>query len=203
MKLIKVDGYWIIVNNKADEGINPEVKFFDDKVDKNGFYISTEFLTEKKQLKLVRGIENNNRFVYTVFYSQNPEHNLPSITFSDEVAEELGIVNIATKGIIASEEFDDNHQCQNDFAFGFYSGYNQALSDNKDKLFTLEQMESCFFNGGGFKTLEEFNFYIQSITKKQYDCELEMYEPIKNSPSEVDRFINITYNSVKVIKLMK
>lgn len=184
LKLLNVDSYWIIVNG---EKIRDHELSFD--------------IIQRKVIKTGRGFGRLD--LRKLIASQNPEHNLPSITFSDEVAEELGIVNIATKGIIASEEFDDNHQCQNDFAFGFYSGYNQALSDNKDKLFTLEQMESCFFNGGGFKTLEEFNFCIQSITKQEYDCELEMYEPIKNSPSGIDRFINITYNSVKVIKLMK
>lgn len=209
MKLIKVDGYWIILSNEKIKKRDFVYYFHNSGLHKPSIHkvIKPNYSDYKPysiQFDTGYGVQEDCK---KIIYSQNPEHNLPSITFSDEVDKVLGIVDIKKKAMKATETLPNsdylNFTQKLLMEDHYIGGYNQALSDNEDKLFTLEQMESCFFNGGGFKTFEEFNFYIQSITKKEYDCELEIYEPIKNSPSGVDRFVKITNNSVKVIKIIK
>ena len=116
-KLIKVDDYWAVVENKSD----------------------------------------------VLLFSQNPKHNLPSITFSDEVAKELGIVDVEKlkekqydslyerlekaknfRGQVAgrhpdlrtSQEIHSNVE-------GYLEGYNQCLSNNTDKKFTLDDIKKA------------------------------------------------------------
>lgn len=109
---------------------------------------------------------------------------LPTITFSDEVAKELGIVNPM---ILAREAtIMNNYDSENDtFKHGFVVGYNQALSDNKEKLFRLEDIRKAILFGVGINTVisdfsnREFNAvenFIQSLTKQKWNCFGELKE---------------------------
>jgi hypothetical protein len=89
---------------------------------------------------------------------------------------------------------------------------------SQDKLFTLEQMRMAFENGyysrdrqeqGEDFPLLEREQYIQSLTKQEYEVELEMNSPyfdteyqeeMHRNPSEIEPLI--INNSVKVIKLL-
>lgn len=75
-KLIKIDGYWIIVSN---EEIKPNELFF------HKFTISIKLNNDITSIK--------HEEYFKLIASQNPEHNLSLITFSDEVAKELGIID--------------------------------------------------------------------------------------------------------------
>ena len=96
----------------------------------------------------------------------------------------------------------------------FLQGYNQALSDNKDQLFTLEDMEWAFLRGAilnqrthkgeNFSFSKERTKLIQSLTKQEYDCELEMDRiPADRAPNGWDMFPKIANNSIKLIKILK
>lgn len=76
-KLIKHDGYWIVVS--------------DEKIKDNDWMIRNN----ESPVKAVPHFywDFGVRY-YKILYSQNPKHNLPTITFSDEVAKELGIVDV-------------------------------------------------------------------------------------------------------------
>lgn len=135
-KLIKIDGYWIVVSN---ESFN---------------YTYTE-----------KGEE----IPFRIVASQNSAHNLPTIPFSDEVAKELGIVDTYEKfkaidGTCKKGEYEH---------WLYDSGYNQCLSDNADKRFTLEDVRKAFHQNPA-QTNRPFNEFIQYLTKEEYFCELEM-----------------------------
>lgn len=99
MKLIKIDGYWIIVN---DEEIKTGDKLFltrENMLGKIGDII-TVVNTRLGHTEIIKANGNKHWFAcevnyqredsyLKVIYSQNPEHNLPSITFSDEVELEM------------------------------------------------------------------------------------------------------------------
>ena len=132
-KLIKVDDYWAVAENKSD----------------------------------------------VLLFSQNPKHNLPSITFSDEVAKELGIADVFGENYeneLSSYLFLTDSEikaAKNDFI----AGYNQCLSNNTDKKFTLEDMRMALSEA--FKASQEgyqitADEIIQPFTKEEYFCELEM-----------------------------
>lgn len=224
--MIKIDDYWIIVDDTAQSEIKYDewcleiheeykcdlTRIPDENTNYSWFLrkLNMDYLKEKpKEFSFWRKVDGSCK---KILASQNPEHNLPSITFSDEVAKEMGIVDI--------KKLADDWACKNGIKNAgvlvahwsewreveniWKNGYNQALSDNKDKLFTEKQVKEAILKAWD-DSEDTKNIYniIQSLTKKEYGCELEVYEPIKNSPSEVDRFIKITNNSVKVIKLMK
>lgn len=179
-KLIKINSYWIIVSDETKENTllvcnhnkNPDGSVY------YNFY--NDFGMANKEC------------CKTVLFSSNPEHNLPSITFSDEVAKELGIVDVRK---IVQNKVEKIYQkyipkdMLDDYITLAELGYNQALSDNKDKLFTLEQLEIAIHNArirkpseksaysyqtefGDFKlTSEEV---IQSLTKQEFEVDLEM-----------------------------
>jgi len=174
-KLLKIDSYWIIVNNKEPEDRKFCVSYH--KSDKSpilDFYYQGD------------------PYVYpvsSIIASNHPKTNnwFPSITFSDEVAKELGIADIetfakdrATKLFPKGESNANWRRCVEDFLMGY------KFFNNKDKLFTLEQMKYCFeaaretsgmnMRNQFRKKYKTFDDYIQSLTKQEYDCSGELQE---------------------------
>ena len=162
-KLVKIDGYWIIVSDEIA-----------------GYTSTCKTYNSDGRIGMA---ENNQSKI--IIASQNPEHNLSSITFSDEVAKELGIVDTLKLGETYFENFKNENPIIPEkhiqpYKLGFIKGYNRALSDNKDKLFTLEDMEAaaCFgkilekFKDDNYKLSddEEWKGFIQSLTKQEYEC---------------------------------
>lgn len=80
--LIKTDGYWIIINNEEIKDGNWYLCWETKDNQSKDYLISNDPLHS-----YCIGADNYKKIIY----SQNPEHNLPSITFSDEVAKKLGI----------------------------------------------------------------------------------------------------------------
>lgn len=213
MKLIKIDGYWIIVEDKRIE--NPTTNdLILDEYNQIAKFVDLSFI----------GLGYGN--FKKVLFSQNPEHNLHSITFNEEVSKELGIVDVEKlKRNYTAKRYEnsDNKAWFNQRAceIDFKGGYNQCLSDNKDKLFTLEQLKQAIFlgqmsiaNPKGRDFGDNFEStcenIIQSLTKQEYEVELEMNSPyfdteyqeeMHRNPSEIEPLI--INNSVKVIKLLK
>lgn len=119
--------------------------------------------------------------------SLNPEHGLPSIKFSDEVIGEwgnrLGIVDIDKLAILNNPDIqiykDDEGLAKAVYISShknYKDGYNQALSDNKDKLFTLGQIEEAWNNGFNcgnsldkIRTVEPTNFIYWSVKPTDAD----------------------------------
>ena len=221
-KLLKIDSYWIIVNNKEPEDRKFCVSYH--KSDKSpilDFYYQGD------------------PYVYpvsSIIASNHPKTNnwFPSITFSDEVAKELGIVDIKQLGIDRTIErkwnpnSTETRRVANEIILATEYGYNQALSDNKDKQFTLEQLRQAIILAQmNITDLKGKDFgdniesvctnIVQSLTKQEYEVELEMeiiegcnctiqgYKVEGSSCSERNRCLQpkIINNSVKVIKLIK
>lgn len=205
MKLIKIDGYWIIVSN--EKGYDNCICLLNNQIYRYTEAFGKQHTGETRQ----------------VLFSQNPEHNLPSITFSDEVAKELGIVDIEKLGENSFNMFRQKNPIVPQkyilpHKLGFIKGYNQALSDNKDKLFTLEDFNNFILYLSSYHYQaqlqgEKLDFslyqsplesFIQSLTKQEYNCELEMDRiPADRAPNGWDIFPKIINNSVKVINLLK
>lgn len=109
---------------------------------------------------------------------------LPSITFSDEVAKELGIIDVEklaknnakdTGGLFSISI--QQHSYELGHEHGFIEGYNQATSSSKDKLFTLEDMKECFRGArrllpSNNESIDFQNWYkiFQSLTKQEFNC---------------------------------
>lgn len=185
MKLIKIDGYWIIVEKQIP---NIDEFYWDDLVSSwknvgilkmNGY---ADGNSTKKVISSYVGtttpIQCSNRLIA----SNNPEHNLPSITFSEEVAKELGEVDIEKLAIlhIFNKLPKDNYH--NDLIAKYVEGYNQCKEDNKEKKYTEEDLMEAFYQGrgksGGSSHMRTFKYhsfedYIQSLLKKEYLCTAE------------------------------
>lgn len=197
MKLIKIDGYWIIVEKQIP---NIDEFYWDDLVSSwknvgilkmNGY---ADGNSTKKVISSYVGtttpIQCSNRLIA----SNNPEHNLPSITFSEEVAKELGEVDVEKLAetntyskfdrVITGEIEDVKRKmfgriCNYE---GFIDGYNQCKEDNKEKKYTEENLMEAFYQGrgksGGSSHMRTFKYhsfedYIQSLLKKEYLCTAE------------------------------
>lgn len=205
-KLIKIDGYWIVVENKRP-------KDFGDY----WIYISEYpfiIIKSNNSTGWFEKLHDKNNY-WTVIFSQNPEHNLRTVQFSDEVAKELGIIDVRSK-LSASI----SHTVYGDYWVG---GYNQCLADNADKKFTLEDMMNlagycaAMDNRRPIENLkEEAEYYIQSLTKQEYFCELDKVELVfTNADSSIitlthegvrETYLSspkITNNSVTVTKIWK
>lgn len=225
MKLIKIDGYWIIVSD--EERVKGDIVLgnFPD----NPIGIITDIYGEEFTVTCFNGdkVGLAQYDSFKILYSQNPEHNLSSITFSDKVAKKLGIIDIKQKAI----NYASNRRNGGGFGYpsftanciekGYNKGYKQALSDNKDKLFTANEMyeKIALWFGRGVLAGKERRVkelipnkdkIIQSLTKQEYEVELEMEEDLENDwvgtwtslrKSKVSPAI--TNNSVKVIKIIK
>lgn len=190
-KLIKIDNYWIIVEFKKNFNINP-----------NTLYLKK--YPERITLSQYNGYGDWD----IILYSTNPEHNLPSISFSDEVAKELGIIDVEK---LAKTNTVTWHETESSSKFGescYVAGYNQALFDNKDKLFTLEQIKLfameiiAKYKIGTLIDVNQVNEIIQSLTKQEYEVELEMTNDIRQTNSLYPQ-PKLISNSVKVIKIIK
>lgn len=147
---------------------------------------------------------------------------LPTITFSDEVAKELGIVDISKKAIEYCKKRFNNQDWEEHY-YTYVDSYNQFLSDNADKRFTLEDIAVAFEAGRTFEVSKHESAnqieYIQSLTKEEYFCELEMEtvvdkkareEAIRNRKDGENAWIieyikqpKITNNSVTIKKIWK
>jgi hypothetical protein len=190
MKLIKIDGYYIVVSNES-----PAKEY-------TGYYFMYGKIFHTNKYMLQSGCKN-------LIASQNPEHNLPIITFSDEVAEKLGIVDVEEKANDATDKKGYGKEEGGEYKDGWEDGYNQCLSNNKDKQFTLEQIRVLTNSVLEFISHHEpeefdnwFNKKLQRLTKTEWDVELEMEQYTQNFHKDI--WYNrpkITNNSIKVIKL--
>lgn len=105
---------------------------------------------------------------------------LPSITFFDEVAKELGIIDVEklaknnakdTGGLFSISV--QQHSYELGHEHGFIEGYNQATSSSKDRLFTLEDIKKAMEYGRykmEYHTEKGHSNFIQSLTRQEYEC---------------------------------
>lgn len=230
-KLIKIDGYWIVVSN--EKATNPEEWFYNPYV------------------KLVQ-IFCNPAECNKLILSQNPEHNIPTITFSDEVSKELGIVDV--KKIVQNkvEKIYQKYISKDlleDYVTLAEMGYNQCLANNVNKKFTKDDMINYStwlcqwldynkhrkvidgakpYGSGELITNKQLltifklglpssqhplsNETIQSLTKEEYFCELqwkcsvcggENFHKMSCKDSRRIENVIIDNNSIKVVKIWK
>lgn len=229
MKLIKIDGYWIIVEKQIP---NIDEFYWDDLVSSwknvgilkmNGY---ADGNSTKKVISSYVGtttpIQCSNRLIA----SNNPEHNLPSITFSEEVVKELGEVDIEK---IAT----DYYQSASDSVIdGFIDGYNQCKEDNKENKYTDKNIinsKSIIDSYFKVKPIEHFGLNIGDMlehlvaslnakifNKQDYEVEIEIEhcEYCGGDGIFIDGDNNrlkcpacpipdVTNNSITIIKLLK
>ena len=180
MKLIKIDNYWIVVEDKRIE--NPKTTdIILDEYNEVGNFVDLSHLS--------LGYGNMKKLIA----SQNPDHKLPNITFSEEVAKELGEVDVEKLAetntylkfdrVITGEIEDVKRKmfgriCNYE---GFIDGYNQCKEDNKEKKYTEENLMEAFYQGrgksGGSSHMRTFKYhsfedYIQSLNKQEYKVEI-------------------------------
>lgn len=221
MKLIKLQDKFILVND-GEEGINPEVKYFDDKVDSDNIYIGTEMFTENKIYYYVKGVSSDNRIVHKII-AGIPE--LPTIDFSllsEEDCKTIGFVNVER---LAREEILYNDSKRDWWKQGFKTS--QSLND---KMFSLEDMEQCFLSAREFNSMDgvvdinvvlnftndnsdlravhvTFEDYIQSLQQTNWNVEVEMYACTEDYGMCAEKCKGtckprITNNSIKVLKII-
>lgn len=200
MKLLKIDGYWIVVSdekpNASDWYIDflvfpsliqyplqhSGVEYKEDKV--NGIY-------KNPIIQSVQGTTSTKNNCWKVIASQNSEHNLPTITFSDEVAKELDIVDVEKlKRNYTAKRYEnsDNKPWFNSNACGidFKGGYEVGLSIGNAKLKAVSEKieeellrkentkdEASFYYSNGLRNALS---WIQSLTKQEYECFGELKE---------------------------
>ena len=226
MKLIKIDNYWIVVEDKRIE--NPKTTdIILDEYNEVGNFVDLSHLS--------LGYGNMKKLIA----SQNPDHKLPNITFSEEVAKELGEVDVEKLAetntylkfdrVITGEiENVKRKMFGRMYNYkGFIDGYNQCKEDNKEKKYTEENLMEAFYQGrgksGGSSHMRTFKYhsfedYIQSLNKQEYKVEiatksvcgdnscLRMKLNGENSSccgASVKQVPKITNNSITIIKLLK
>ena len=182
MKLIKIDGYWVIISDE-------EIQYKD-----NGKLVVDEYN------KIHHLNENSFWRGRLIIASNKPEHHegwlspekAPyNITFAEEVAKELGEVDIEDNSQIhewVQEVITEEGRQWNDqdalepVYYGVVKGYNQCKEDNKEKKYTEEDLMEAFYQGrgksGGSSHMRTFKYhsfedYIQSLLKKEYLCTAE------------------------------
>lgn len=129
----------ILVSTNAIEGINPQVTYFDDKVDADGIYRGVEFGTNKPIYNIILGINENRRVVKKII-AGIPE--LPSIDFSVLSEEDCKKIR-----------WVDVEKLARDFA-GIK--HNRPLDDEERYYNSLECMKYDLFKEG-FKTAQSLN----------------------------------------------
>lgn len=205
-KLIKIGNYWIVVGN---EDIQKDDWIYDEFGLRQARWGVDKLFKQPK-----------------VLFSQNPDHKLPNITFSEEVAKELGEVDIEQKALEAIPIGDEDTYFDR---LEWIKGYNQCKEDNKEKKYTEENLkfhinEFMEFCGKNYHYDAHFGWYeignpghrpnnstlvdeyVQSL-KQEYEVEIEMkadLQPIEDSGVNFCSLIpNIINNSITIIKLLK
>ncbi len=229
-KLIRLPEYDIIVNTtKYEEGIHPEVKYFDDKVDGNNIFKSSRMGTEEIIYSYVEGINENRRSVYEIIAGIGA---LPSIDYNGF---DLELGNI--EGLASEYEKENGGAFSVGIKDAFIEGARKEKSLN-DKKFSLEELfifagdyrkyrincnESNVVNPQNAKIYYEnpFNVKGRNITKqsilepKKYDIYVQEKaiklgeERIGVTPSHEPTYIGIydyepkiTNNKMKITKLL-
>jgi hypothetical protein len=78
LQIIETPDYILVVSDKIEDGINPKVLYFDNKIDKNNIYKSSEMFTENPIYLYVSGIDDNFRTVRKIIAYQ-PKNNAPEL----------------------------------------------------------------------------------------------------------------------------
>jgi hypothetical protein len=92
LQLIETPDYILAISDKIEEGINPEVVHFDNKIDRNNIHKTTEFYTGEIMFLYVSGISDNYRIIRKIIahLPKNNSHELdlpllPQIIVEDNV----------------------------------------------------------------------------------------------------------------------
>jgi hypothetical protein len=77
-RIVETEEYTLAVFNKIEEGINPKILHFDNKVDKNNIYKSLEMFTENPMYLHISGIDDDFRTIRKIIAYQ-PKGNAPEL----------------------------------------------------------------------------------------------------------------------------
>ncbi len=93
-KIVETEYYILAISDKIEDGINPKVLHFDDKVDKNNIYKSSEMFTGNPMYLHISGIDDDFRTVRKIIAYQSKGNVkeldlplLPEIVVEDDVDE--------------------------------------------------------------------------------------------------------------------
>ena len=130
----------------------------------------------------------------------------------------IGVVNVedlASKW--ALDNVDSTMESNSALNRGFIGGYNQALKDNADKLFTMKDMEKCFSAGITFSNvvnkfksadIEPYKFYkfiekINNVKTWRVVVEEILVQPDAHSETKFEPFLapKITDGYINIIKI--
>lgn len=203
-KLIRLPEYDIIVNTtKYEEGIHPEVKYFDDKVDGNNIFKSSRMGTEEIIYSYVEGINENRRSVYEIIAGIGA---LPSIDYNGF---DLELGNI--EGLASEYEKENGGAFSVGIKDAFIEGARKEKSLN-DKKFTKEDI-MAWYKYVKTHTCEEAFEHLKKIKQqpKTVDIEVEEYqEYVRPNEHEIrnlikhkySTFVKITNNKIKITKIL-
>ncbi len=172
--------------------------------------------------------EDINESIDSIWYGVGEDNSVirrkayTNITFTDEVALEIGYVDMLKK----CNEIYDMHpnnielygdsESKNTYQAGVVDGYLQAKEDNKDKVYTLRDLRNAYEEGLSegyereelsYETPMLIDMYADKVRKDktqwQVEIEMENYSKPEDGHSAVhkDTRPKITNNSINVIAI--
>lgn len=210
-KLVKIDGYWMVLSDE-------EIQYKD-----NGKLVVDEYN------KIHHLNENSFWRGRLIIASNKPEHHegwlspekAPyNITFSEEVAKELGEVDVEKLAetntyskfdrVITGEIEDVKRKmfgriCNYE---GFIDGYNQCKEDNKEKKYTEENLkfhinEFMEFCGKNYHYDAHFGWYEIGNPGHRPNNSTLVDEYVQSLKQEYEVEIQTNSDSITIIKLLK
>lgn len=185
--LIKTDSNFILAN---DEDLKDGELFL---------YGKSEIMTAQNGINV-----HDNSTHFKIIASLNKIEGLPTLTFDEVVAQEIGYVDIDMKAIFCA--YSTSH------VDSFRKGYLQAIEDNKDKVYSITMLRLFFGAGCGYTpdkgTMEEafdsFMNKVQLPTQWQVEIEMEHFSKPEDGHSAVhkDTRPKITNNSIRITKII-
>lgn len=162
--LIKAENNFILVEVKENYKITPDI-----------WYV-------KKYPREVRKSTSGGLGTWElIIASLNPIDKLPTLAFTDEVAKEIGYVDIEKMAWDFMMNTHPSDKRDNEYAL-FKNIYTQALNDNKDRVYTKEQMFGILDVCKNLQTVipnvmeVHGRRYIESLHPTSWIVEIEMRE---------------------------
>lgn len=188
MKLIKIKENFYVVG-KAEEGVNPEVKHFDNKVDENSIHKSTS-MDDEIIYYFVRGIKENSRTIHEVTHSTQQ---LEGVELLDKSEIEELVYGYSVEKI--ADELWRSPYSQLTSKSSFKKGFQAAMEINKDKIcISVEDFKKEAYN---FFTIYQTNDFDNDGLEKEFERILDLR--LKNYLPRTEWDVEIINNKIELI----
>ena len=146
-RLYKLSEGLVVTLSQPEEGINTEVKFFDDKVDENGLFSFLSMFTNTLTTYLVTGIEENRRYVYKVIARQG---GIDISSLTDEERKRIGYFDIEKLAKETTQKYINEREKQTAY-LEFIEGFKKALSLLENYTLKSFEVEADILTDGTIK----------------------------------------------------